>query len=727
MKTNSSKTHKRRKVPLSIKILDKESGAVSMSMIFNYYGLFLNREKAREEAGVTEKGTSADRIQKAMVRNGFDATLKNIEMLEMEQLFLPAIVKLKNDKFAVVTKISKQNVYLNDPESGREKISRQEFSNVFAGQLIEAYPNESFQPGGEKGNLLSYIKQWLGKDSKIIVYVFILGLILIIPNIIFPASYKIFLDNILGLQQDYFYKPLIIVLIGLMLFTGALTFIQQRLVTRLEVKMALISSANFFRHLLKLPLPFFLGRFPGELGKRIPLNANLALVFAADLPKIVLNVISIILYSIVMLNYNVLLTIIGVVFSLLSLWSLKVITAKREALNQIIVQNRGKVYNVSMVGLQMIETIKASASENDFFEHWAGYQTNMVNNDQKLGYINKFLDILPAFLKSLNNIVMICLGTLLVIYGSMTIGTLVAFQALMDTFSKPVSDIINNGGKIQDAAAYLTTLKDALDTTEDEVFTEVDINPITQVTPADAKLNGELELRNVQFGYNKYEEPLIKDFSIKLTPGKSVALVGSSGSGKSTIAKLIVGINKLWGGEILIDGKNIKKYPSVILASSLSMVDQKVFLFNGTVNENITMWNKSTPQEHIVKAAKDACIDDVINERNGSFESIVLEDGKNYSGGQRQRLEIARALVNNPSILILDEATSALDPNSEKVIMNNLKKRACTSLIIAHRLSTIRDCDEIIVLDTGTIVQRGTHEELLKDKKGKYYKLVKLT
>jgi NHLM bacteriocin system ABC transporter peptidase/ATP-binding protein len=720
------KGKKQSTVPLKIKIQDKESGAMAMAMIFEYYGLYLNREKAGEEAGVSISGTTSDRLTKAFARNGFDTTLKK-NVTDFGNILLPAIARRKDDQFCVITKITKDKIHLNDPVDGRVKISHEAFREKFSGELIEVYPNELFQPSGQKDNLLSCIKRWIAEDKYLVGCILIFGLILIVPNVIFPASYKIFLDDILDFRQENLFRPLILVLIALIIFTSAITFVQQRIVVKLEMKMAIINSANFFRHLLKLPLPFFLSRHPGELGKRIPLNATLALVFASDLPKTVINVISIVVYALIMLNYNILLTVIGVLFSIINLLTLKVITAKREALNQTIVQNQGKVHSVSTVGLEMIETIKSTASEDGFFSYWAGYQTNTINNEQRLGFVNKFLTVLPTFLKNLNTIIMICLGAFLVIYGNMTIGLLVAFQALMDTFTKPMSDIISNGGKLQDAAAALTTLQDLADTSEDESYTHSKDFSLQQVNPQNAKLQGKLEIRNLKFGYDKYDVPLIENFNLEIEPGKTVALVGSSGSGKSTVAKLITGIFKYWEGEILFDGKKKEDYSNIILSNSLSMVDQKVFLFSGTVAENVTMWNSAIPGETIVEAACDACIWDVIHERQDGLSSRVEEGGKNFSGGQQQRIEIARALVNNPSILILDEATSALDPATEKSVMNNLKRRACTTLIIAHRLSTIRDCDEIVVLDQGKIVQRGAHEELIKQINGPYYNLVKMS
>ncbi len=720
------KYKKLRRVPIDVKIIDSESGSVSLSMIFEYYGLYLNRDQAHEEAGISEDGTTSERLLKGFQENGFDASLRTDVSNDFSNIITPAIARWKGDQFCIINKIRNRKLHIHDPDTGRIKLDVIEFNKSFNGEVIEATPNEKFVSGGEKYNYINTVLQWLYEDRRVVFYILLFGLILIIPGVIFPATYKIFLDNIIGLDETYLYRPLIGLLFSLLVFTAIITYVQQRLSANLEIKLAILQSARFFRHLLRLPLPFFLSRHVGELNHRIPINSALAVIIAATLPQTIINIISIVIFTVVMLDYNVYLTIFGVTFAVINLYALKIISAKREALNQIIVQNTGRATGISVDGLKSIETIKASASENDFFSIWAGYQTNMINNQQKLGFTNQYINVLPTLLQNLNSIILICLGAALVIYGSLTIGLLIAFQSLMGNFTQPLSQILDNGGQLQDASSSLTTIKDATDVPEDMSFTRKDFKPIRNILPSEAKLNGELEIKNIKFGYNKYESPLFENFSLTVKPGQSVALVGSSGSGKSTLAKLIVGINKQWDGEINIDGKPITDYNPLYLANSLSVVFQDTFLYSGTIKDNITMWNSTIPFSRIINAANDACLDELLSEREG-LESRIEEGGKNLSGGQKQRVEIARALANNPSILILDEATSALDTITEKTLTGNFRKRACTMLIIAHRLSTVRNCDKIIVLEHGEIMQVGTHDKLIKEINKPYYNLVKLS
>jgi ABC-type bacteriocin/lantibiotic exporter with double-glycine peptidase domain len=364
----------------------------------------------------------------------------------------------------------------------------------------------------------------------------------------------------------------------------------------------------------------------------------------------------------------------------------------------------------SMSGVRIIETVKAMGDESDFFAKWSGYQAKAVTSGLEMARYTQYLNIVPQFLIGVNIAVVLGLGALRVMQGWMTMGELVAFQALMTSFMTPVNNLVNLGGQLQDIEGDLQRLDDVLNHDLDPLLAESEQAPENPEAPV--KLSGRLELRNVTFGYSRLEDPLIRDFSLTMQPGSRVAIVGKSGSGKSTIVKLVVGLYETWDGEILFDGKPLRMIPRLMMANSLAMVDQDILMFEGTIEDNLTLWDDLIPEEAVVRAARDACIHDAVSARPQGYESGVEEGGVNFSGGERQRLEIARALVGNPRIIILDEATSALDPLTEKLIDDNIRRRGCTCLIVAHRLSTIRDSDEIIVLDRGEVAQRGTHEEL---------------
>jgi ABC-type bacteriocin/lantibiotic exporter with double-glycine peptidase domain len=509
-------------------------------------------------------------------------------------------------------------------------------------------------------------------------------------------------------------------------FNGILTYLQQKILVKIELRLAIVESSKLLMHILKLPIRFFTSRQPGEIFKRVQLNDDLATLLSTGLSITASSLITVIFYAAVMMKYNVLLTVIGVTVILVNLLALRIVSEKRSTLNQLLYERNQRTFSTAGIGLEQIETIKATGSENDFYGIWSGELSNAVIYDQKLSFTSNLLDALPDFLSNLNNIILLTLGGLLVIYGEMTIGIFIAFQSLMSNFTGPVKDVVSMGSDLQEAKSNIATIQDALSTDKDIYFeNESGENP-QDFSLENSKLHGFLEFKNVTFGYDRFREPLIENFSLRVEPGKRVALVGSSGSGKSTMAKLIAGLYHPWAGEILFDGQNRSFYPQDVIRNSVSLVDQEIFLFKGTVNDNITMWNNTIGIPDIIQSTKDACIHDVIAARPGGYSGALINAGSNLSGGQRQRIEIARALVVNPTILIMDEATSALDANTEKDIDTNIRRRGCTTVIIAHRLSTIRDCDEIIVLDKGKVVQHGTHEEMIKDKQGLYFKLVNL-
>jgi NHLM bacteriocin system ABC transporter peptidase/ATP-binding protein len=710
------------KVPAIIQMEAVECGAASLAMILAYYGRIVPLEEMRVECGVSRDGSKASNVLRAARKYGLEAKGFRMEPEDLKDINMPAILFWNFNHFIVLKGFKGNKVYINDPATGPKVITYEEFDQCFTGVVLTFKPTEKFQKGGEKPNIITPLKKRLKGSELALVYIVLAGLFLVIPGLVVPTFSKIFVDNILVGQMKGWIKPLIIAMLLTMIVKGLLTWLQQYYLLRFETKLALESSAKFFLHVLKLPVEFFFQRQIGEISNRVQINDKVANLLAQDISVNVLNFIMIVFYAILMFQYDVLLTIAGISIAFLNLLILKFISNKRVTLNQRLLQERGKLMGTAMSGLQLIESLKSTGSEADFYASWSGYQAKVLNAQQEIGVSNQILSTIPPFLATLNNILILTLGGIRVMDGHLSMGMLIAFQGLMGSFITPVNDLMNLGGKLQETFGDLNRLDDVLKYKKDDTFNEK--LKLEDSIDKKTKLDGYLELKNVTFGYNKLEPPLIEGFNLKLNPGERVALVGGSGSGKSTVAKMVAGLYAPWEGEILYDGKKLSEYPREMINNSIAMVDQDIFLFEGTVTENITMWDRTIDSEKVIEAAKDACIHEIITERAGGYDGRVDEGGANFSGGQRQRIEIARALVVNPSILILDEATSALDPNTEKIIDDNIRKRGCACLIIAHRLSTIRDADEIIVLEKGKIVQRGTHDELMKDKEGLYYKLV---
>jgi NHLM bacteriocin system ABC transporter peptidase/ATP-binding protein len=718
---------RRRKTPTMLQMEAAECGAAALGIMLGYYGRIVPLEKLRQECGVSRDGSKASNITKAARRFGMEAKGYKKEIEHLVQMEMPVIIFWNFNHFLVLEGIRNNRAYLNDPASGPRSVTMEEFDDSFTGVVIEIRPGPEFKPGGTKRGMLPALIPRLRHSEWAVVFVLFTGLFLVLPGLVVPTFSKIFIDEYLVGAKEYWVRPLLVGMGVTVLIMAALTWLQQYFLLRFETKLALASSAKFFNHVLRLPVEFFSQRYAGEIGNRVSINDQVATILAGQVTKAVLDVLLVGFFVVLMLFYDSLLTLCTVGIALLNIVALRLVARMRTDGSRRLVQEYGKLMGTAMGGLQMIETLKATGGEPDFFSRWAGYQAKTQRAKQSLGMYDQALGVLPGFLGTLSNVVVLGLGGMRVMDGKLTMGDLVAFQALLQSFSMPIRNLTQLGSTIQQLEGDMSRLDDVQRYEIDPQTIETDEKKDEpEALKGVVKLSGHLELRNVTFGYSRLEAALIQEFNLTVRPGARVALIGASGSGKSTVAKVVSGLYEAWGGEIFFDGVLRQEIPRRLRCSSVAMVDQDIFLFEGTVRENLTMWDHTMPDANIINAVRDACIDEVILSRPGGYDSRVEEGGANFSGGQRQRLEIARALVNNPTLLVLDEATSALDPVTEQRIDENLRRRGCACLIIAHRLSSIRDCDEIIVMDRGRIVQRGTHESM-KDEPGLYAHLIKMT
>jgi NHLM bacteriocin system ABC transporter peptidase/ATP-binding protein len=696
-----------------------ECGAASLAIILGTYGRYVSLEELRLACGVSRDGSKASNLVRAARGYGLIAKGFTREPQALSDLPLPMIVFWNFNHFLVVEGFGRGRVYLNDPASGPRVISEEEFDRAFTGVVLTFEPGPNFVRAGARPNLAISLARRLGGSEIVLAYVILVGLALVIPGLIIPTFSRVFVDSYLvgGLQS--WIGPLLIGMAMTALMRAALTGLQQYHLLRMETKFALTTSSQFLWHVLHLPLEFFNQRYSGEIGARVSLNDRAAYLLSGQLATTFINVVLVVFYVVLMLQYDLALTCVGVIIAALNLAALMSVARRRVDVNQALLHERGKLMATTMNGLQIIETIKSGGGELDFFARWAGQQAKVANAEQRLGVASQMLAVLPPFLNALNALTILILGGRRIMDGSLSMGQLVAFQSLMISFMAPINQLVEQGGSLQEAEGDLSRLDDVLNYPPDRQ-TQARVGGDETVS----KLSGHLELRHVTFGYSRLEPPLIKDFSLTLPPGARIALVGSSGSGKSTVARLVAGLYEPWSGEILFDGKPRSQISRSVLSNSMALVDQDIFLFEGSVRENLALWDATMPEATLTRAARDAVIHEETSARPAGYDYTVQEGGRNYSGGQRQRLEIARALAGNPTLLVLDEATSALDASMERLVDDNLRRRGCTCLIVAHRLSTIRDCDEIIVLERGKIVQRGTHEDLIKARDGKYAQLI---
>lgn len=715
MKNNTTLTIEKQarptKVPTVLQMESVECGAAALSIILGHFGKFVPLEKLRIACGVSRDGLKATNIIKAAKEYGLESKgyAKSIEKLM--QIKTPAIIFWNFNHFLVLEGFTKNKVYLSDPAQGRYTVTHQEFDDAYTGVVLTFETTEKFEKGNEKRGLMASLASRIKYSKQSIFFIILASLFLVIPGLVIPSFLKVFIDKYLVNNFSGFVMPLLLIMAGILIVNSVLVYIQQYFLLKLETKLALATSSKFLWHVFHLPIAFFTQRYSGEIGNRVSLNDKVAKLLSGDLANAALNVIVVIFYALLMFSYDVILTLVGITMAVINIVILQYVSRARKDGNRQLTNETGKLLGTTTSGISMIETLKASGRENDFFTNWIGYLAKVTNAQQELGWLSTRLNTIPPLLTSLTTSAILGIGALRIMDGQMTLGALVAFTYLMNNFINPVNQLVSVGAMLHETESDMSRIDDVMNYEVDNQFREE--NAVQPKSSTQNKLVGYFEMDNVTFGYNPTIPPLIEKFSLKLKPGSRVALVGGSGSGKSTVAKIASGLYDPWDGKVLLDGRSRKEIPRNIITESLSVIDQDVLVFNGTINENIAFWDTLIPEKNIVQSARDAAIHDVIAARNDAYDSKVMEGGANFSGGQRQRLEIARALVSNPSILVMDEATSALDPATEKMVMDNIKKRGCTCLIVAHRLSTIMDCDEIIVMEFGKIVERGTHQELM--------------
>lgn len=718
------KTFPRAKTPSILQMEAVECGAASLTMVLGYFEKYLPLSQVRKDCGVSRDGSKASNVLRAARMYDLEADGYRLDPSDLAETEVPAIIHWNFNHFLVLEGIVGDKVYLNDPASGPRVVSKKELDESFTGIALTFKKTPKFKPGGEQRTTIKALKKRFKGIELALSYVVIAGLALVIPGLAIPTFSKLFIDNVLMSRMEGWVLPLMAGMVFMGLLKVALARLQSKFLSRLQKKIAVSTSSQFFWHVLKMPMTFFYQRFGGEIVGRVEINEEVASVLSGELASMVIDVFMVAFYALLMFQYSWLLTLVGVTTGLLNILFLRYISQDRINQSKKMLQESGKLYSVSMSGIKMIESIKAGGGEAGFFSKWSGHHAKVIDYSQELGASSVIISIIPSLLTTLNGIAILSLGSMEVLTGGMTIGMLIAFQSLMGSFIGPVNSLISFSDRIQTLKGNMDRLDDVMENPVDPIMLSPTADPENVKETDKVKLDGYIELKNLTFGYSPLEPALIKGFNLKLKPGSRVALVGMSGSGKSTTTKVVSGLYQQWDGDILFDGISTKELPRDLINNSLSVVDQEIISFEGSVRDNIKLWDDTISDADMIQAAKDAEIHDAIVARKEGYDFKIAEDGSGFSGGQMQRIEIARALSTNPTILLLDEATSALDTKTEKTIDDNIRRRGCTCMIVAHRLSTVRDADEIIVLEKGKIVQRGTHDEL-KNKKGLYATLVK--
>ena len=695
------------RVPVVMQLEALECGAASLTLIMHYYKKWIPLEQARVDCGVSRDGSTVKNILVAARSYGMKTAAWRLEPEALlEEGPFPCIIHWGFNHFVVLCGFKGKNAIINDPAKGRVSVSWEEFDREFTGIMMSVEPDEDFEPSGKPKSPFSYARERLKGTSAAVAFVILTTTISSLMGVISPVFSRIFLDRLLTGKNPDWLIPFIAALIVFSLVNIIVLWIAAFYSVRIQGKLAAIGSASYLWKVLRLPIQFFEQRLPADIADRQATNASIAGTLVNTFAPLFLNAVMMVFYLVVMLRYSVLLTAIGLGAILINLGVSAVISNKRVNISRVQMRDVAKLSSTTASGIRMIETIKSSGAENGYFGRWAGYQASVNKQEVRYAKLNTYLGTVPTIISQLANLAVLGLGVVLVLQGRFTIGMVMAFQGFLSSFMSPATSLIQAGQSIQEMTTQMERIEDVMSYPTDSIFEAKEKKEEYQ------KLTGNIEIKNVTFGYSRLGDPLIRNFNMTVKPGQKVAFVGRSGCGKSTLAKLLSGLCQAWSGEILYDGMPISEIDRNVFTGSVAVINQEITLFADTISANIKMWDDSIEDFEMILAARDAGIHDDIVQRDNGYRHKMLEGGRDFSGGQRQRMEIAHGLTQDPTICILDEATSALDAKTEYEVVKSISDRGITCIIIAHRLSTIRDCDEIIVLDKGVVIERGTHEEL---------------
>jgi NHLM bacteriocin system ABC transporter peptidase/ATP-binding protein len=715
---------RRIRTPTVLQMEAAECGAACLAIVLRHYGRVVPLLELRQVCGVSRDGSDAASLVRAAQLYGLEGKGFRLDLAALRRQRMPLILFWEFNHFLVLEGFRGNRVALNDPASGPRWLSLEAFSAGFTGVVLEMRPGPGFRRGGRPPLAWGLLLRRLAPEWRAAAFTVLAGLLLLVPQLAMPVFTQIYIDDVWGSALRHWLKP--------MLWAMALTIVVQAIggqlqqlgIRHLRHRLESRGAQEFEAHVLALPDGFFRQRYAGDISQRQGLNRELAEFLAQRVLPLLQGSVLLVLYLLLTLAYSPRLgLVVAISTSLNALMVVLSLRQQRDATLQL-QKDAGKAEGSLMAALMEIEMVKSTATEADVLQRFAGYQRRVQAFVHHLSRRQAALGLVPTLLSQLNTLGVLVVGFLLVLQGQITLGMLLAAQQVAAGLKGEIDRLVGFVADLPRIETAVLRLQDVLDHPIDPLLRTTTPPSLAPWPAGRRRLSGRVEIEDLVYRFAPVRPPLIEGLSLTIEPGMRVALVGASGSGKSTLARLIAGLLPISAGQIRFDGYPLTAIPRPVAVASLAMVQQEIAIYGLSIRENLRLWRSDLGDEALLEACRDAQLLELIEAMPGGLNTQLAEGGRNLSGGQRQRLELARALLQEPAILILDEATSALDAETERRVEEALRRRACTQIVVAHRLSTIRDADLILVLDAGRVVQRGRHEELIAESEGLYARLL---
>ena len=708
------------KIPITIQMQPGENGAAALCMILGYYKKYVSLQEMRESCSTSRNGLSPEKFLDAAERYGLVGEMLEIDAEELKNQELPLIIVWKKKYYAIIESVHGDLVKVVDPAKGEYKLEFKKLKELYRGKAIALRPGPGFEPGGEKESLCHLLSGRIANIRSVLAALLIFSVICIGLDLWHTVLTRGFMDDIVG-RADYSQEKetyYLIALYGITALILLFSILRTQLAHRSSRSASAQTGSGLFKKIIALPLRFFEQYSASELMNRLESNEKLDNTIIQSLVPSSIDAVMSVFYFILLLRYNWILALICLALTVINI-ALTLYAQEKSAIAARSTTTSANTLNASILnGMNMIDTIKSSGAERAYYNLWHESQVQTLDTRMNAARISRRATFASNLMNYLIQAVQLFLGAYFIAHGRFTLGMMSLFQSVLNKMRSSLSKCLNTVNTLQTLRTNIERVNDINDRETrpgnplpEEAYGSVD------------KLDGDVLVSHLNFRYNSGDRLAVNDVSLSVRKGQIVAIVGSTGCGKSTLLKLMADLYEPESGEILYSGRKRAEIPDVVFHSSIATVDQETMAFEDTISDNLKMWDSTIEDYEVIMAARDAQIHDRILEDRNGYSALLLENGRNFSGGELQRMELARALAHEPTLLFLDEFTSALDALTEDKVMRSIRDKGTTCVIVAHRLSTIMDCDRIYVMDEGRIVEEGTHDELYH-MDGLYRKLI---